>query len=148
MKAIKAITALLIVAIVGGVSAQDQATAPIGEKMRVSLEKMEEMLTHLLLDDRYDLIIEGAEGLSEHAKMIRESDSSQWTEPMPKGEFFENYALHLESSSRNLKGVVEEMERQRAAGAKGSEFLRPNAAVFYGQAVTMCVNCHNKFRKD
>jgi hypothetical protein len=148
MKAIKATMVLLIVGIVGVVAAQDKEAASMHDQMELGLEQMEQMLNHLLLDDGYESIVQGADMLTKHAQQIRASDSSQWSEPMPKGEFFENYALHLESSSRNLKAVVEEMQREGAAGKRGSEYLRPNAAVFFGQAVTMCVNCHNKFRTE
>jgi hypothetical protein len=148
MKAIKATMVLLIVAMVGVAVAQDKEAASMHDQMELGQEHLQQMLSHLLLDDDYESIVQGAEMLTKHAKEIRASKPSQWAEPMPKGEFFENYALHLESSSRNLKVVVEEMQRERAAGKKGSEYLRPNAAVFFGQAVTMCVNCHNKFRTD
>lgn len=148
MKAIKATMVLLIVAMVGVASAQDKEAASMHDQMELGLGQLEQMLNHLLLDDDYESIVQGAEVLVKHAQEIRASKASQWAEPMPKGEFFENYALHLESSSRNLKVVVEEMQREQVAGKKGSEYLRPNAAVFFGQAVTMCVNCHNKFRTE
>jgi hypothetical protein len=66
---------------------------------------------------------------------------------MPKSDYFQSYALHLESSSHNLKVVAEEIEREQAAGAERSRYLRPNAAVFFGQIVSMCANCHNQFRE-
>ncbi len=94
----------------------------------------------------WDKTIKDAELLTKHAQAIRSLDPSQYTKEMPKSDYFQSYALHLESSSHNLKVVAEEIERERAAGAERSRYLRPNAAVFFGQIVSMCTNCHNQFR--
>jgi hypothetical protein len=147
MKATAAIPVLLVIALTGSAIAQDREAGSIPEKMKLNLEKMDAMLSHLLLDERWDAIIEDAGLLMKHAQVIRALDPSEYSDEMPKSDYFESYALHLESSSNNLKVVTEEIERERAAGGQRSEHLRPNAAVFFGQAVTMCVNCHNQFRK-
>jgi len=147
MKAIKAITVLLVVAVMGSAFAQAQEAGDIKEKMKISYEKMGEMLGHILLDENWDQTIKDAELLTKHAQAIKSLDSSQYTKEMPKSDYFHSYALHLESSSHNLKVVAEEIERERAAGTEKSRYLRPNAAVFFGQIVSMCANCHNQFRE-
>jgi cytochrome c556 len=147
MKSIKAITVLFVVAVIGSAFAQAQEAGDIKEKMKINYEKMGEMLGHILLDEDWDQTIKDAELLTNHAQAIKTLDPSRYTKDMPKSDYFQSYALHLESSSHNLKIVAEEIERERAAGAERSRYLRPNAAVFFGQIVSMCVNCHDQFRE-
>ena len=147
MKAINAILVLLVVAVVGSAFAQDLKTDVVKETMKINLEKMGTMLDHILLDEGWDAVIKDAEQLKQHAQVIKNRDPSQYVEEMPKKDYFQSYAFHLESSSQNLKIVAEEIERERAAGSKKSGHLRPNAAVFFGQITSMCVNCHNQFRE-
>lgn len=116
------------------------------KNMKLNYEKMGEMLGHILLDEDWDKTIEDAELLAQHAQAIKGLDSSKYTKDMPNSEYFESYVLHLESSAHNLKVVAQDIEKERAAGAERSRYLRPNAAVFFGQTVSMCVNCHNQFR--
>ncbi len=147
MKAVNTVLVLLVVAVVGSAFAQDQEADDIKEKMKINYEKMGALLDHILLDQGWDAVIEDAEQVKKHAQVIKTLDPSQYVEEMPKKDYFHSYALHLESSSHNLKIVAEEIERERAAGAKKSGHLRPNAAVFFGQITSMCVNCHNQFRE-
>jgi hypothetical protein len=147
MKSINAITVLFVVAVMGSAFAQTEETGDIKQEMKISYEKMGEMLGHILLDEDWDQTIKDAELLTKHAQAIKSLDSSRYTKDMPKSDYFQSYALHLESSSHNLKVVAEEIEREQAAGAERSRYLRPNAAVFFGQIVSMCANCHNQFRE-
>jgi cytochrome c556 len=146
MKVMTAIPVLLVVAVVGSAIARDNETDDIKEKMKINYEKMGEMLDNILLDDNWDVIAEDAGVLKQHAQVIKAIDPNRYTKGMPKSEYFQAYALHLESSSQNLKVVAEQIERERASGAEKSRHLRPNGAVFFGQAVSMCTNCHNQFR--
>jgi cytochrome c556 len=147
MKATNAITVLFVVAVMGSAFARAEEAGDIKQEMKVNYEKMGEMLGHILLDEDWDQTIKDAELLTKHAQAIKSLDSSRYTKDMPKSDYFQSYALHLESSSHNLKVVAEEIERERAAGAERSRYLRPNAAVFFGQIVSMCANCHNQFRE-
>jgi hypothetical protein len=146
MKSTKAITVLFVVAVMGSVFAQAEEPSGIKEKMKINYEKMSDMLGNILLDKNWDKTIQDAELLATHAQEIKALDSSRYTKDMPNSEYFQSYALHLESSANNLKVVAEDIEKEQASGAKRSRYLRPNAAVFFGQAVSMCVNCHNQFR--
>jgi len=146
MKSIKAITVLFVVAVVGSTFAQAEEASGIKKTMKVNYEKMGEMLGNILLDKNWDQTIKDAEVLTEHAQEIKALDSSQYTKGMPNSEYFQSYALHLESSAHNLKVVAEDIKKEQASGGERSRYLRPNAAVFFGQTVSMCVNCHDQFR--
>jgi hypothetical protein len=146
MKSMKAMTVLFVVVVMGSAFAGAEEADDLKATMKMNYEKMGEMLGHILLDEDWDQTIKDAELLTKHAQAIKALDSSRYTKDMPKSEYFESYALHLESSAHNLKVVAEEIERERAAGAERSRYLRPNAAVFFGQTVSMCANCHNQFR--
>jgi hypothetical protein len=147
MKATNAITVLFVVAVMGSAFARAEEAGDIKQEMKVNYEKMGEMLGHILLDEDWDQTIKDAELLTKHAQAIKSLEPSRYTKDMPESDYFQSYALHLESSSHNLKVVAEEIERERAAGAERSRYLRPNAAVFFGQIVSMCANCHNQFRE-
>jgi len=146
MKSIKAITVLFVVAVMGSAFAQAEEATSVKEKMKVNYEKMGEMLGNILLDKNWDQTIKDAEVLTQHAQEIKALDSSRYAKGMPNSEYFQSYALHLESSAHNLKVVAEDIEKEQASGAERSRYLRPNAAVFFGQTVSMCVNCHDQFR--
>jgi len=146
MKSINAITVLFVIAVMGSAFAQAEEAGDIKQEMKINYEKMGEMLGHILLDENWDQTIKDAELLTKHAQTIRSVDPSGYTKGMPKSDYFQSYALHLESSSHNLKVVAEEIEKERAAGTERARYLRPNAAVFFGQIVSMCTNCHNQFR--
>jgi hypothetical protein len=144
MKIITAIPVLLVIAVVGIAFAGDQQV--LKDSMKVNNEKMGEMLENILLDESWGETAKDAAILEQHAEVIKALDPSEYTKGMPKAEYFHGYALHLQSSSHNLKVAAEEIEKEVASGADRSAHLRPNAAVFFGQAVSMCTNCHNQFR--
>ena len=146
MKSIKTITVLSIVAVMGSLLAQAEEPSGIKKQMKINYEKMSDMLGNILLDKNWDKTIQDADLLAKHAQEIKALDSSRYTKDMPNSEYFQSYALHLESSANNLKVVATDIEKEQASGAERSRYLRPNAAVFFGQAVSMCVNCHNQFR--
>ena len=137
MKAINAILILLVAAVVGSTPARGQEADAVKEKMKINYEKMGAMLDHILLDEGWDTIIKDAEKVIEHAQAIQALDPAQYVGEMPKKDYFKSYASHLESSSRNLKVVAEEIESERATGATKSGHLRPNAAVFFGQITSI-----------
>lgn len=147
MKTMAAILLLLVATVAAGAFARDEGAGDVTGEMKINREKMVEMLDLILLDKGWDVIIEDAKTLIEHARVIRNVDPSQYAKGMPKSDYFPSYALHLESSSYNLKVVAENIEIERSTGAEKSTHLRPNAAVFFGQIVSMCVNCHDRFRE-
>jgi hypothetical protein len=146
MKSTNAITVLFVIAVVGFALVGAQAADELKKNMKLNYEKMGDMLGNILLDKDWDETVKDAELLATHAQEIKNLDSSKYTKDMPKSEYFDSYALHLESSAQNLKIVAEEIQKEQAAGGERSRYLRPNAAVFFGQTVSMCVNCHNQFR--
>jgi hypothetical protein len=147
MKAIMAISILVVVAVIGSAFALAEEASETKKTMKMNYEKMDDMLGHILLDKDWDETVKDAELLAQHAEEIKNIDPSRYTKGMPKGDYFQSYAMHLESSAQNLKVVAGEIETEQATGAERSRYLRPNAAVFFGQIVSMCVNCHNQFRE-
>lgn len=134
---------LLLVSAVWIPSAQAQEKpAELKELMGPNFETMSDMLSHILIDEDYRAVLEDARRIRRHAQLIQGFNGSK---EMPAGSYFQNYASFLEAHATGLSLVAETIERERLQ-AKRSEHLRPQAAMHFGQMITMCVSCHNRFR--
>ena len=134
MKAIKAITVLFVVAVMGSAFAQAEEAGDIKKTMKINYEKMGEMLGNILLDEDWDQTIKDAELLTKHAQAIRSLDPSRYTKDMPKSDYFESYAL--------APGI----ERAQPEGRRGGN--RKRASRRSGEIEISAAECRRLLRAD
>ena len=144
MKLSISILLLFAVATAVGLSAQGQQKAELKQLMGPNFQKMSDMLQHILVDEDYAMVSKDAELIIRHARMIRNADPSK---QMPNPSYFQNYANFLEAHATSLQNVADAIQLETRTHAERSEYLRPQAAMHFGQLVTMCVSCHNKYRQ-
>ncbi len=142
MKALLLMSCLATVFFAGSLYAQQEGTDYVQQKMAINFAKMTSILNHLLIDENYEVIIQEANAIEEHAKWMKK----RIPELRKDNEFFEGYVLQLESNATNLKAIAKRIYKERGLGNKSSEFLRAQASAHFGQMVTMCVSCHNTSR--
>ena len=144
MKLTTAMLCVAIIAAAGVLSAQGQEKAGLRQVMGPNFENMNDMLLHILVDEDYGTVSEDAKRIVKHAQLIRKVGPSK---DMPDVSYFKNYANFLEAHSTGLGIVAETIQAEERLGAERSAYLRPEAAMHFGQIVTMCVSCHNRYRQ-
>lgn len=143
MKITAAILLVLVTSALGIAAAQGQAEPQLKDFMGPNFQRMRDMLYHILVDEDYAAVLEDTEHITEHARRIRALDP---VKGMPEDSYFQNYATFLETHSKSLGIVAGNLLREAAHPEQRSLHLRPQAAMHFGQIVTMCVSCHNRFR--
>jgi len=144
MKLTTVMLCVAIIAAAGVLSAQGQQKAGLRRVMGPNFENMNDMLLHILVDEDYGTVSEDAKRIVKHAQLIRRVGPSK---DMPDVSYFKNYANFLEAHAMSLGIVADTIQREENAKAERSVHLRPQAAMHYGQIVTMCVSCHNRYRQ-
>lgn len=144
MKVSASILLLLLVATAPAITAaQGQDEPPLRQVMAPNFERMRDMLYHILVDEDYAVVLEDTEHIVEHARFIRARDP---VKGMPENSYFQNYATFLEAHATSLGNVAKALLDEDVDPAHRQTHLRPQAAMHFGQIVTMCVSCHNRFR--
>ena len=143
MKLIPLVLLLVAISSAGILYAQAQEKGDLKQVMGPNFETMSDMLLHILVDEDYGIVSEDAKRISKHAQWIRKVGPSK---DMPEVSYFKNYANFLEAHAMSLEIVADTIQREERAKGERSLHLRPEAAMHYGQIVTMCVSCHNRYR--
>ncbi len=144
MKLTTAMLCAAIIAAAGVLSAQGQEKAGLRQVMGPNFQNMNDMLVHILVDENYGAVSEDAKRIVKHAQLIRKVGPSK---DMPDVSYFKNFANFLEAHATSLGIVADTIQMEARAKAERSVHLRPQAAMHFGQIVTMCVSCHNRYRQ-
>lgn len=140
--------AVMIVAVPSPRTAKD-STSNMKQLMGENFENLQLILSNLIAFD-YGNLRERIKTINEHALELE-----KFPRGIVKSEFnrrrFVGYACGLESHSRNLLTVLEELikhdKQQSQAGMMNIDHLRVVAAQHFGQIVTTRVLCHNQVRR-
>jgi cytochrome c556 len=120
---------------------------PIKELMGDNFAGLQTILIALITSD-YAAVPKQANAIHEHAielaGMAPEGPSADRAK-------FLTYAYNLDAHARDVESIVKlliQHDKDRAQAGLGTDHLREALAAHYGGMVTMCVACHNRFRRN
>lgn len=146
VKAVAAGVLAAVVLIPGAAVAQD---ATLKQDMAQNLALMQKILVALIYSD-YASVPADAQAILEHAMHV-----AQLVPPSAEGQKqrYVSYAYNLQADAESLKSIAETLAKRDSQRAEGDaaelavDYLREAAGAHYGGMVTMCVACHNNFRR-
>ncbi|MBF0277090.1 MAG: hypothetical protein HQM13_04840 [SAR324 cluster bacterium] len=130
--------------LLGGSMVFAQERSELKELMSDNYARVTGILTNLLIDKNYDQTLKSVDLISAHADMILELDPTKTSLDHKQ---FKAYATQLKGHVDNLGVIVRNILEEKQAGGTPNNFLRPVASTHFGHVVTMCISCHNQYRK-